>query len=87
MGTREVVQVAVRGWEGSTKVIYVMTLTGKTIILPVKDNEIIDSVKSRIRDEEGVPNGEKMITSGKYLLTMFLVIVPTDRPTTPNLRW
>jgi Ubiquitin family len=51
--------VAVTGWEGATMFIYLYTLTGKKIILPVNPDETIDTVKRRIQDNEGYPPGKQ----------------------------
>jgi hypothetical protein len=55
--------IAAYGWEGATTFVYIMTLMGKTIQLPVNVDEIIDNVKTHIQDKEGIPPGEK---NGKF---------------------
>ena len=48
--------------------IFVKTLTGKTITLPFVPHELVDSLKSRIEDREGIPKkGQRIIYSGKQL--------------------
>jgi hypothetical protein len=54
--------IAAYGWEGATTFVYIVTLTGKTIKLPVNADETIDIVKGRIQNEEGIPSGEKRST-------------------------
>ncbi|XP_023770760.1 polyubiquitin [Lactuca sativa] len=53
---------------GDTMPIFVKTLTGKTIKLEVESSENIDTVKSKIREIEGIPLHQQRLTiSGKNL--------------------
>jgi ubiquitin len=48
--------------------IYVVTLTGKTIELEVEPNTSIDQVKQKIQDQEGVPpDQQRLIYGGRVL--------------------
>jgi hypothetical protein len=46
-------KIAADGWEGATTFVYIVTLTGKTIKLPVNLDETIDTIKGRIQNRKG----------------------------------
>jgi ubiquitin len=48
--------------------LFVKTLTGKTITLEVEPDDLIESVKSKLQDKEGVPlDQQKLIFKGNEL--------------------
>ncbi len=47
--------------------IFVKTLTGKTLILEVENDDTIQSVKQQIQELESIPTDQQLIYAGKQL--------------------
>jgi len=49
--------------------IFVKTLIGKTITLEVEKDDLIETVKQKIQDKEGIPiNQQRLVCEGKNLI-------------------